>query len=136
MEIWKDIEGFEGLYKISNFGRVASMFYKRGKVEKLLSPSINGDGYYNVSLRKDNIAFNRTVHVLVATHFVDNPYNLPQVNHLDLNKFNCRYDNLEWCTSGDNTRHYHKNKHSILLDDRDGVLFKHGCSAGFRAITR
>jgi hypothetical protein len=108
MEKWKDIIGFEGRYQISNMGNVMSLKYKRGKRPKLLSPSINGEGYKNVSLRDGFVATNRTIHTLVAEYFIPNPLGLPQVNHKDGDKLNCQEDNLEWSTSGDNTRHYHK----------------------------
>lgn len=95
IEEWKEVLGFENRYKISNLGNILSLRYKRGKVPKLLSPSINGDGYKNVSLRNGSFAINRTIHRLVAEHFINNPNNLPQVNHKDGNKLNCIITNLE-----------------------------------------
>lgn len=94
-EIWKDILGYEGLYQVSNFGRVKSL--KFGK-EKILIPGKNKKtGYLQVVLCKENILKTYLVHRLVAEAFIDNPDNLPQVNHKDENKLNNVVSNLEWC---------------------------------------
>lgn len=92
-EIWKDIEGYEGLYQVSNLGRVKGL--KRGGIIK---PQLSHRGYYRVGLYKNRKYHAATVHRLVAIAFVPNPYNLPEVNHKDENKTNNRADNLEWCT--------------------------------------
>ena len=91
-EIWQDIEGYEGLYQVSNLGRVKSL---RNNI--ILSQSITRNGYKNVILYTNNIRKLYLVHRLVATAFIPNPDNLPQVNHKDENKTNNRVDNLEWC---------------------------------------
>lgn len=88
MEIWKDIEGYNGFYQVSSCGRVRSK-------NKILKPQKNGRGYYRVGL-KGRLFF---VHRLVAKHFVDNPNGYPLVNHKDENKTNNCADNLEWCTN-------------------------------------
>lgn len=93
-EIWKDIENYEGLYQISNLGRIKSL--KCGK-EKLKKPSNNGRGYLQVCLRKNCERKNFMVHRLVAQAFLSNPNNLPQVNHKDENPHNNCVYNLEWC---------------------------------------
>lgn len=95
-EYWKYIKGYEGLYQVSNFGRVKSN--KFGK-ERILKPFTNSTGYLLVSLCKDGKVKAFTVHRLVAEAFIDNPDNLPQVNHRDENKLNNNVDNLEWCTN-------------------------------------
>ena len=102
-EVWKDIEGFEGRYQVSNCGRVRSLdqecwnghafFLKRGR---MLKQKLGTSGYMRVSLGKNN---DRYVHRLVAGAFLLNEGNLPQVNHKDEDKLNNNVENLEWCTS-------------------------------------
>lgn len=107
MEIWKDIEGYNGKYQISNYGNIRS--FSRWKNGGLLSPSTCGNPgpYKHVILikskRKDGKNF--YIHRLVAQHFVENPDNLPEVNHIDGNTLNNRADNLEWCTRKYNAQH-------------------------------
>lgn len=101
----RDIIDYEGLYSVSECGDIFSYRFYRTADKKKLKATVCGDGYLTVTLYKDGRRENRTVHSLVAKHFVNNPLNLPQVNHKDGNKLNCHKDNLEWCTSGDNTRH-------------------------------
>ena len=102
-EIWKDIEGYEGLYQISNLGRVWSV-----RKEIYRKPTIVS-GYYGVSLTKDGQFDIFTIHRLVAKAFIPNPLNLPQVNHKDENKLNNRVDNLEWCTAKYNSNYGSRN---------------------------
>ena len=90
-EIWKDIEGYEGLYQVSNTGRVRSL--KRNIILK----NRIARGYERVVLRTNNIPKEYSVHRLVATAFIPNPDNLPQVNHIDEDKTNNCVNNLEWC---------------------------------------
>lgn len=92
-EIWKDIEGYEGLYQVSNMGRVRSLKYKK---ERILKPR-KQSGYYRVSLYNDK-KYEYSIHRLVANAFIPNPDNLPQVNHKDENRTNNCINNLEWCT--------------------------------------
>lgn len=100
-EIWKDIKDYEGLYQISNLGRVksfrASSKYGNPK-EMLLKPSLISSGYYVVTLYSKENRRKYQVHRLVATAFIENPNNLPCVNHKDENKLNNCVENLEWCT--------------------------------------
>ena len=93
-EIWKDKKDYEGLYQVSNCGRVKSI--KFGK-EKILKQSIR-HGYYCVNLYKNGKHKNYYVHRLVAEAFIDNTDNLSCVNHKDENKQNNVVSNLEWCT--------------------------------------
>lgn len=98
MEMWKPISGYEGLYEVSNFGRVKSL--KFGK-EKILTPG-NYKGYLSVQLCKDGKRKMMRVHRLVAEAFIPNPNKLETVNHKDEDKTNNSANNLEWMSSVDN----------------------------------
>lgn len=90
-EIWKDIEGYEGLYQVSNFGNVYSFLTK-----KKLKPG-NDKGYLKVNLSKQKKVKQFTMHRLVAKAFIPNPNNYPIINHKDENPSNNHVNNLEWC---------------------------------------
>lgn len=103
-EIWRDIDGYIGLYQVSNYGRVKSLDnydicngYKRFRKGKILKQTNHNQGYKSVNLYKDKKAKTYTVHRLVAQEFLPNPNNLPEVNHKDENKLNNCVENLEWC---------------------------------------
>lgn len=103
-EIWKDINGYEGKYKVSNFGRILS--YAQKKDGKITEGYTNKKGYKTIYLYdKPQHGKWHKIHRLVADAFLDNPNNLPQVNHKDENKSNNRVSNLEWCTNEYNN-HY------------------------------
>ena len=106
-EIWRDIEGYQGLYQISNKGRVKSL--KWGK-ERILKPWINSSGYYYIILCNDSVKKAFRLHRLVAETFITNPYNLPEVNHKDENKKNNCVDNLEWMRHIDNCNYGTRNE--------------------------
>ena len=93
-EVWKDIDEYEGLYQVSNLGRVKSIGYKK---ERILKPGRDKDGYLFVSLCKNHKIKYCRIHRLVALTFIPNPNNLPEVNHKDEDKTNNRVKNLEWC---------------------------------------
>ena len=93
-EEWKDVVGYENLYKVSNFGNVMSLIHKK---PRLLKPGKNNKGYLLVDLQVFNEHKRFLIHRLVAQAFIPNPYNLPQVNHKDECKTNNRVENLEWC---------------------------------------
>ena len=109
MEKWKDIHGYEGVYQVSNLGKVKRLTYEtrnpspraNGSIlkfkEHLLKLRKTTDGYLSVMLYKNGKPTDYKVHRLVATAFVFNPDNLPEVNHKDENKENNHSDNLEWC---------------------------------------
>lgn len=100
-EIWKDVKGYEGLYQVSNFGRVKSFraSWKLGKPkETILHPSLINSGYEVVTLYSKEKRQKFQVHRLVALNFIPNPENFPCVNHKDENKLNNCVNNLEWCT--------------------------------------
>lgn len=97
-EIWKDIQGYEGLYQISNKGRVKSLHYKVGNKEEILKPHSRKE-YYAIGLFKNGKQHHYGIHRLVAIAFIPNPNNLPIVNHKDINQHNNCVENLEWCTA-------------------------------------
>lgn len=117
MEIWKQIVGFEGLYEISDLGRIKSLsrvIKREGNVtanykEKIIHGWIT-DGYRRVTLSKGNDEFIFKVHRLVATHFIPNPFDKEFVNHKNGIKHDNRKDNLEWATASDNIIHAYENK--------------------------
>lgn len=115
-EIWKDviiekngiIYDYSGLYKVSNLGRIKS--YVRSKDGKIMSPKKEKGGYMQICLRSDGNKEIFKVHRLVATAFLPNPDNLPQVNHKDENKENNNVNNLEWCSASYNTNYGTRNE--------------------------
>lgn len=106
-EIWKDVEGYEGLYQVSNFGRV-----KRVTTGIILKSVKHVTGYLKVNLCKNNIVSSKTIHRLVAESFIPNLENKSQVNHIDENKTNNMVSNLEWMTANENINHGTRNKRS------------------------
>jgi len=124
LEEWKDIVGYEGLYQVSNYGRIKSPSrlmdgvrkLSRTSKEKFLSPA-NSKGYFIVSLSKKNINRSFRVHRLVAFAFCKNMLNKPWVNHKNGIKSDCFFLNLEWCTESENSIHAFQNK----LVSRKGI---------------
>lgn len=92
MEKWKSVAGYEGLYEVSNMGRVKSL-----KKDLILKPHANSRGYINQGLYKDGKYEFIGVHRLVAKAFIENPNDYNEVNHIDENPSNNNANNLEWC---------------------------------------
>ena len=107
VEVWKDIEGYEGRYKISNLGNVKSLMYGGRKYEKDLTPKVNNCGRLWVELFCNGKKKQFLIHRLVAKAFIPNPHGLPQINHIDENPKNNRVDNLEWCDARYNMMYGH-----------------------------
>lgn len=117
-EIWRPVKDYEGLYEVSNLGRVRGVdrvvlskngkkrFYK-GQTKKQKKDK---DGYLTVDLSNNGKHKTKKVHRLVAQAFIPNPDNLPIINHKDENPSNNRYDNLEWCTNEYNLNYGTRNK--------------------------
>ena len=119
-EIWCPIRGYEGIYEVSDQGRVKSIGY--GK-ERILRPVRNNNGYLLVGLRKNREQKWYLVHRLVAQAFIPNPDNLPQVNHKDENKTNNSVQNLEWCDRKYNCNYGTRNQRiskPVLQFTKDG----------------
>ena len=99
----KDIKGYEGLYQITDDGKVYSILKKR-----FIYTSRDKYGYEQCLLYKNNKHKTKKVHRLVAEHFIPNPYNKPQVNHIDGIRDNNNINNLEWCTNSENQLHSYR----------------------------
>jgi len=97
IEVWKDIPDYEGLYQISDLGRVKSL-----KRNIILKPFFTANGYYQVTLFKNGKNHSKQIHRLVGENFIKKAGNKNEINHIDGNKQNNCITNLEWCTSSYN----------------------------------
>lgn len=117
-EIWKKVNSYEGWYEISNFGRLKSLdrYVNKGNGNvriakgKIIKPTLCTNGYLEYVLYKNGVKKVVLAHRLVAQHFIPNPENKLEVNHIDENIQNNRVDNLEWLTSKENANYGTRNK--------------------------
>jgi DNA-binding transcriptional regulator YiaG len=124
-EIWKDIQGYEGNYKVSSLGRVKSI--KKNKIT-LLKFRNNGKGYNVSALYLNGSRKDLKVHRLVALSFLDNPKNKSQVNHKNGIKSDNRLINLEWCNQSENTIHSYKNGlQKMKLSEKEVLEIRSNC---------
>ena len=141
MEKWLSITELQGNYEVSNEGRIRSVFKVIKKSDntvytrkpKIIKCQLR-EGYQRVRLCIDNVRITKTVHRLVAKYFIDNPNNLPQVNHINAIKSDNRIENLEWCSASENIIHaiknglrktaIGKNKPKMVLDINTGIYYK------------
>jgi hypothetical protein len=110
MEIWKKVIGYEGVYEVSNLGKVKRVGNLRG-VNKAyvndyyLKPTDNGKGYLRIKLSNNGISKRVMLHRIIAEAFISNPLNKKVINHINNNKKDNRIENLEWCSQSENCLH-------------------------------
>lgn len=113
IEKFKPVQGYAGIYEISNLGRVKSLSRvierndgnTRVTEDRIILPFLTKCGYHQIVLCKDGVRKKHLIHRLVANAFIENPDKLPIINHKDENKLNNRVDNLEWCSAYYNLRY-------------------------------
>lgn len=104
--IWKDVNGYEGLYKVNQYGDVMSIARRGNRYgTHIMKPQNDGHGYRQLTICKDGKQKSVKVHRLVAEAFVPNPNNYTEVNHIDENRWNCNASNLEWCSRDYNVKY-------------------------------
>lgn len=120
--MWKDVVGYEGLYKVSDRGNIRSVERRdsigRKVGGRILKPRCRRDGYLEVGLCKNGMKKNKYAHRLVAEAFVPNPESLPEINHIDEVKDNNNVENLEWCTREHNLNHGTRNERAAQVQSK------------------
>lgn len=144
-EMWRPCPGYETSYEVSSLGSVRSIDRiagkRRGVVKsKILKPYVNRRGYLEVNLFAQSSSLPKIIHRLVAKAFIENPNSLPQVNHIDGNKFNNASDNLEWMNNSENQKHAYKlglqpsrageNNSKAKITNKDVTLLKELYNSG------
>ena len=124
-EVWKNIDGYENIYQVSNLGRIKTMNYRGGLGEKLMDKKYR-EGYPVVHLSKNGKTKEFKVHRLVAQTFLPNPYNLPFVNHKNEDRSDANVDNLEWCDREYNSR-YSTAKKILRINPINNDIVEYSC---------
>lgn len=131
-EEWRDVVGYEGLYQVSNLGRIkgqprVTSFGNRQKriPLRILRPLVSKRGYYVVGLSRDGVTKNHNIHRLVAEAFIPNPHKKRVIDHIDTNRLNNSIDNLRWCTDKENSNNpitKEKNRRNCKAMWKNGVF--------------
>ena len=111
-EIWKDVEGYENKYQISNLGNVKSLGNNKTKIEKILKPGKAKGCYYFINLCKDSKRKMYFIHRLIALHFIPNPNNFEYIDHINRNTKDNRIENLRWVSLSTNNQNKSKRKNT------------------------
>lgn len=132
-EEWKDIEGYEGRYQVSDLGRIKSLSYLKcnGRgcwmtKEKIFNRKSRKNKYINIILYTEGNVIYKAIHRLVALAFIPNPLNLPEVNHKNGKKWDNRKVNLEWSTEQENIQHAYDKLNKISPKARQVMDLKTG----------
>jgi len=134
-EIWKDIEGYEGYYEVSNLGRIKSLKTNHGKDQILIRKTYDRPNQYTtINFTVKGVARTCSVHRLVAIAFIPNPDHKRTVNHIDGNKHNNLVTNLEWATYSENIRHAYSTGLNKVPEGR-GEGIKSGKTSHFHNVT-
>ena len=139
-EVWRDVKGFEGFYKVSNKGNIFSVRRLNSRGNKcggrVLKPTYDKDGYLIVALYKNGVGKKKKIHRLVTEAFLPNPNNYPEVNHMDEIKDNNELSNLEWCDArynvnyGTRIERVSKKVRAVNIKNGDVLTFKSTNEAG------
>ena len=123
-EQWKDIKDFEGLYQISNWGKVKSFIKYKGTNERILKPRKVANGYLQISLSKDEKVFQKLVHRLVAEAFIPNEDLFKtQINHINEVKTDNKSENLEWVSPKENSNYGTRNERVAKAQSKEVIQF-------------
>jgi len=122
LEVWKDVVGYEGYYKVSNIGNVKSLDRITNQGRRIngvnMKQFLSHNGYKRVALAKDGLVKKYQVHRLVAIAFIENEMLKPFINHVDENKTNNCVDNLQWVTSKENNNYGNHNRNVAIAQSR------------------